>query len=815
MAKLVCQSGPNAGHEYPLTKDLSVMGRQSTCEVQVMDNMSSRAHCQIRRDGKLYSMVDLGSRNGTKLNGKKVGERLLSFGDKIAIGDCEYQLVKEPGDQDLNDLLTKYEVQEKVGEGGMGIVYKALQRSMARTVALKILSPKYSQRPKFVDQFIREARAAGQLNHPNIIQVHEVGTENGIHFFSMEYVDGPTCTQVLRMSGSLEPFEALEIARQTARALEYAHDHRLIHQDIKPDNIMIGANNTIKLADLGISKTFDEAEADAGSKRVMGTPHYMAPEAAMGKKVDQRIDIYSLGATLYHLIAGRTPFTAASATAVLRSQVMDAPPPLKEFKPDAPDVVCALIDKMMAKKADDRFQTAAQVADEIDRMLASNALTPQRVPGEQTVSLRRLSSLKGGKAGSGEGVNDTPGDPRTADASALARKNAARSMQMVIGGAVAVVAVLIVALVIALRPQGETPAPTGPSTPTVPVPRPNDTPTADPKIVQRQQFLKELVKFEEMLRQPSAQLDLPGIKTRLTQIQEADTDGALAVRISDLLGIHSGIEKQLRSGAALQEFQRLRTDVTKLSDERNFELALTRLDGFAAKDDPKVKDRWSEFRSEITRAQESFTSSLKARIQRAVTLRSIAQLKDIRDQLPAPYLNSDFAKDIDKAIASLENEQLAAIQRIAKDAAAALKLWEFIRLEEIERVNRSALATAPALKAQVDGYIGVSKRLVELSQLVETQIKTYGDHKPRFQGKITSYLNPQLDGASREGVQLLIDGGTFTVRWATLPSETIMAIVTQVAPTQAKTYADVMQKLTDAGAFAEATTPAPAPAPSP
>ena len=121
MAKLVCQTGPTAGHEYPLTKDLTIMGRQSSCDVQILDNMSSRAHCQVRRDGKLYSLVDLGSRNGTALNGKKVTERQMAFGDRIRVGEAEYLLVKEPGDVELKDLLSKYEVQ----------IEKSLRRSLA------------------------------------------------------------------------------------------------------------------------------------------------------------------------------------------------------------------------------------------------------------------------------------------------------------------------------------------------------------------------------------------------------------------------------------------------------------------------------------------------------------------------------------------------------------------------------------------------------------------------------------------------------------------------------------------------------------
>ena len=165
MAKLVAQSGPTAGREFPLVNDLTGMGRQSTAEVQIIDNMASRLHCQVRRDGRLFSLVDLGSRNGTQLNGKKIGERLLAFGDRIRVGEVEFLFVKEPGDVELKDLVVKYELREKLGEGGMGIVYKAQQRSMAREVALKILSPKYGQKTKWVDQFIGEARAAGKLNH--------------------------------------------------------------------------------------------------------------------------------------------------------------------------------------------------------------------------------------------------------------------------------------------------------------------------------------------------------------------------------------------------------------------------------------------------------------------------------------------------------------------------------------------------------------------------------------------------------------------------------------------------------------------------
>ena len=230
------------------------------------------------------------------------------------MGEVEFIFAKEEGDTDLKDLLTKkYEITEKIGEGGMGIVYKARQKSMERTVALKILMPKFSSRPRFVEQFIKEARAAGALNHPNIIQVHDVASENGVHYFSMEYIDGPTAMSLLRDQGTLSQQLACEIIRQTAKALSYAHENRIIHRDIKPDNIMLISTEAVKLADLGISKTFDEAEAEGKLKRIPGTPHYMALEASRGNKIDHRIDIYSLGVTLYQLLSGKTPFDAVKS----------------------------------------------------------------------------------------------------------------------------------------------------------------------------------------------------------------------------------------------------------------------------------------------------------------------------------------------------------------------------------------------------------------------------------------------------------------------------------------------------------------------
>ena len=213
--------------------------------------------------------------------------------------------------------------------------------------------------------------------------------------------------------------QALEITRLTAKALEYAHQHHLIHRDVKPENIMLGDNNLVKLADLGIAKTFEEASAEGKPKRIVGTPHYMAPEAAIGDPIDHRIDIYSLGATLYHLLAGRTPFKGGSATEVLRSHVKEDPPPLSEFVSGIPREVVKLCEHMMAKRRDDRIDSMVDVVDAIEDLQQSLDLQADR-PGGETVMLRRFAS---GEAADGEATTGA----KTGTGSGSGAKTAAKT----------------------------------------------------------------------------------------------------------------------------------------------------------------------------------------------------------------------------------------------------------------------------------------------------------------------------------------------------------------------------------------------------
>ncbi len=811
MAKLVCQTGPTAGHEYPLSKDVTTMGRQSTCDIQILDNMSSRVNCQIRRDGKLYSLVDLGSRNGTNLNGKKVTERQLTFGDRIRIGEVEYLFVKEPGDVELKDLLSKYEVQEKIGEGGMGIVYKANQRSMNRIVALKILSPKYSSRPRFVEQFIREARAAGQLNHPNIIQVHDVGTENDIHYFSMEFVDGPTCMQALREHGPFKTTEALEIIRQTARALEYAHGQRLIHQDIKPDNIMLGHNNTVKLADLGISKTFDEAESEEGPKRVMGTPHYMAPEAALGKKIDHRVDIYSLGATLYHLLTGKTPYSGTSATEVLKAHVMDPLPPIHDIVPDVPEAVCALVERMVAKKADDRYASATQVIEEVQRLQAGAGLGTERIGGGETMLLRRFAAGPAATGGTTSAAATTgTRTPRHEEGGTTAERPLKRQAQNVPGLSAAVSLVILALLGMTAwhflsmhvsqepgKEAGSAPSRIEPPREPVPVQPP---PIADNGAGARQSAA--LAALEERLKSGNEQLDLNALRQQVEELMGQKLQDANQARAKALIE-RIGVALQRRKDQAVeQDYAAHKVEIQKLLDEHNYELALKRMESFKDKDEGVVKDRLASLRDEVQKARDAFLGNLHTRVQGAVALKNSAQLKELRDQLPPALIGTASEQEINDALKTIEDEIAAQQQLVVGQVASELLHWRFAQVEDLVRGARTAMGNTTAGK-QLDSYLDTARRLTQFTTTIAERLSSAG-HKPRYHGILNRWTDPDLLGAEPSGLQLQVVGGaTASVDWKDIAPDVLATIaklvLTKDEVEQYRPAIDVLAALKPAG----------------
>ncbi|MFA7662155.1 MAG: protein kinase, partial [Anaerovoracaceae bacterium] len=205
-------------------------------------------------------------------------------------------------------LAGRYELLERIGDGGMAVVYKARCRLLNRYVAIKILKPEFIKDLKFIDNFKRESQAAASLSHPNIVNIFDVGKEGNIHYIVMELVEGQVLSELIKNKGPMEWRQAVEIMKQMASALSLAHKNHIIHRDVKPQNILITEDGVPKLADFGIAKAVNASTLVGATGTVMGSVHYFSPEQARGGYVDEKSDIYSLGIVLYELLTGRVPF---------------------------------------------------------------------------------------------------------------------------------------------------------------------------------------------------------------------------------------------------------------------------------------------------------------------------------------------------------------------------------------------------------------------------------------------------------------------------------------------------------------------------
>jgi protein kinase-like protein len=274
------------------------------------------------------------------------------------------------GSRSGRKFIEGFELIRKLGEGGMGGVYLARQISMDRMVALKVLRKTLSRDGDYVSRFIREARLAGKLDHENIVRAIGVGESNGYHYLVMDYVEGENLYDLIPENGGFEEHQALELVLQVAQALDYAHSHGIVHRDIKPDNVLVDEKGVAKLTDLGLARQVDAGTRLTQTGVTMGTPHYISPEQARGdRQVDIRSDIYSLGATLYHLVTGRPPFDGSSAAVIMTKHLTEQVPWPQDVSPDLSKDCCLVIAKMMAKEPEDRYQTPAELISDLELVL--------------------------------------------------------------------------------------------------------------------------------------------------------------------------------------------------------------------------------------------------------------------------------------------------------------------------------------------------------------------------------------------------------------------------------------------------------------
>jgi len=269
--------------------------------------------------------------------------------------------------------LGNYKLVKKIGEGGMGLVYLAEDTVAYRKVALKVLNRKYATDPEFLGRFRREAQALGRLNHRNIVAGFNVGEDKGYQYYVMEYCEGEPLDKRLKREKRLSIPDAIEITTQVARGLQYAHEHNTIHRDIKPGNIFMLRDKTVKILDMGLSKTMGETDSSFNTQAgvTVGTPHYISPEQARGRQdIDGRADIYSLGATLYHFITGQTPFEGPTSAVIMTKHLTDQLTNPSDIRRDCPAGLVHVIVKMMAKKPDDRYLNCAELVEDLEQVAA-------------------------------------------------------------------------------------------------------------------------------------------------------------------------------------------------------------------------------------------------------------------------------------------------------------------------------------------------------------------------------------------------------------------------------------------------------------
>jgi len=398
-----------------------------TLEGQGVDEV----HCAIgRTKAGGWALKDLGSQYGTIVNGERVTSARLRAGDQITIGSRRLRVVDpgappspaavaaapappaaarpaEPAADDSGKVpavlggtayrgrlpeIPGYRFEKRLGRGAMGDVFLALQESLDRRVAIKVLPSRLAAEAGFVRRFQAEARAAAALHHQNVVTVHDVGESDGLHFLSMEYMDRGSLEERVLNEGPLHWRQVLDILHDAASGLVYAESRGIVHRDIKPANLMQNHAGATKIADLGLATHIEEqvaAENGGGERRIVGTPHFISPEQVRGGSADCRSDLYSLGATAYRLLSGHTPFEGASTREILRAKMLEDPRPIRDLAPDLPPGVEAIVARLMEREPDRRYPTASALLADVDRERAGARGTAELPAGTPRASAGR------------------------------------------------------------------------------------------------------------------------------------------------------------------------------------------------------------------------------------------------------------------------------------------------------------------------------------------------------------------------------------------------------------------------------------------
>jgi len=291
-------------------------------------------------------------------------------------------------------ISDRFRLEEKIGAGGMSSVYRAFDPTLERWVAIKLMHRDISTDPDQLERFRREARAVARLNHPHIVTVIDAGEDDGAPYIVFEYVQGETLKDRIRRLGRLPVPEAVAYAIEIGRALSCAHSHRLVHRDVKPQNVLIDPDGRAKVTDFGIARSM-EAKGLTATGRVLGTTDYVSPEQALGHQVTEQSDIYSLGIVLYEMLTGETPFSADTQVAVAMKHVRDPLPDVQRRRPEISAALAAIVERATAKETSNRYRNVDEMVHDLEEVLAIEAARAGETSGEATAVLQGLPGETG------------------------------------------------------------------------------------------------------------------------------------------------------------------------------------------------------------------------------------------------------------------------------------------------------------------------------------------------------------------------------------------------------------------------------------
>ncbi len=296
----------------------------------------------------------------------------------------------------MSDTTTigKFEITAELGRGGMGVVYKAWEDSLQRFVAIKMLGDQLTQDESIKQRFLREARAVADLNHPNVVQVFTVDTHEGRPYFAMEYVEGESLTDLIRTSNRVNPKRAAQIIKEAANGLAAAHAKDVIHRDIKPDNIMLTKHGGVKVVDFGIAKMEDADTKLTATGMMVGTPNYISPEVCLGRTVDARSDIFSLGIVFYEMLVGTTPFNADSPIAMMTAVVEAEVPDVSSLNPEVDKRLRSILTHMLMKGSQYRYNSCQEIIEDLTAYLAGDAPPHATAAAMDTTVVRERPELQ-------------------------------------------------------------------------------------------------------------------------------------------------------------------------------------------------------------------------------------------------------------------------------------------------------------------------------------------------------------------------------------------------------------------------------------